>query len=155
MEARDSKKNNQAKASKRPFQTNKGTFRVCHLWWVLTCKIPQAATAWVWDALGLHVQILTYPEETSDYTLHSEQRIFWGPFSPLPAAATWTNFLLATASGITFTTGCTIILNIWSSKRTHVSKWGITEAFHLSASKRRALILGLELGFEKPAVREF
>lgn len=64
MEARDSKKNNQAKALKRPFQTNKGTFRVCHLWWVLTCKIPQAATARVWDAVGLHVQILTYPEET-------------------------------------------------------------------------------------------
>lgn len=113
------------------FEINKGAFRVCHLWWVLTCKIPQTATAWVWDAVGLHAQILTHPEEISDYTLHSEQRIFWAPFSPFPAAAIWTSFLLATAGYITFTTFitiyCTITLNIWSNKRTHVSEWGIRE----------------------------
>lgn len=72
MEVRDSKENNQTKASKWPFQINKGTFRVLNLCWIVTCKIPQTATAWVWDTVVLHAQILMHPEETSNYILHSE-----------------------------------------------------------------------------------
>lgn len=72
MEVRDSKENNQAKASKWPLQINKGTLRVLNLCCIVTCKIPQTATAWVWDTVVLHAQILMHPDQTSNYILQPE-----------------------------------------------------------------------------------